>query len=49
MGSNRLDMTPPDRVDTEVRLDAEGYLHTGRSQRQPDCIVVDCSPVGVER
>jgi len=49
MGSNRLDMTPPDRVGTEVRLDDEGYLHTGRSQRQPDRIVVDCGRTGGDR
>ena len=49
MGPNRLGMTPPDRVGTEIHLDTEGYLHTGRSQRQPDRIVVDCGPTGADR
>lgn len=44
-GAPRLEMEPPARVDTAVRLDDEGYLHTGRSQRQPDRIVVDCGPM----
>mgnify|MGYP006273403003 CR=1 FL=1 len=38
-GSTRLAMEPPARVGT-ARLDDEGYLHTGRAQRQPDRIVV---------
>lgn len=48
-GSTRIAMEPPVRVDTEVRLDDEGYLHTGRSQRQPDRIVLDCGRTGGER
>ena len=47
--SKRLDMEPPARVGTEVHLDDEGYLHTGRSQRQPDRIVVDCGPTEGKR
>jgi len=46
-GSTRLDMEPPARTGT-ARLDDEGYLHTGRSQRQPDRVVVDCG-MGGER
>ena len=47
--SKRLDMEPPARVGTAVRLDDEGYLHTGRSQRQPDRIVVACGRTEGER
>ena len=44
-GSTRLAMEPPARVGT-ARLDDEGYLHTGRAQRQPDRIVVNCGTGG---
>ncbi|MFD1642801.1 hypothetical protein [Halohasta litorea] len=30
------------RLSAEARIDDEGYLHTGRSQRHADRIVVSC-------
>ena len=37
------------QLSAESHIDDQGYLHTGRSQRQPDRIVVACSPRGAER
>jgi len=33
---------PTHRLGADTRVDDEGYLHTGRVQRQPDRIVVSC-------
>jgi hypothetical protein len=37
------------RFGTEAHVDDEGYLHTGRSQRQPDRVVIACGTTGVYR
>jgi len=39
----------PGRRGADVRVDDEGYLHTGRSQRHPDRVVVTCGHTGGQR
>lgn len=37
------------RFGANARIDDQGYLHTGHSQRQPDRVVIACGPTGVRR